>query len=94
MTIELHSVVVRTADLLSTPVDDEIVILNPERDNYVGLDAIGRSVWDLIEQPSEVAALCRTLGEEFDGTAEQIEIDVLAFLSEMADEGIVRVVAP
>jgi hypothetical protein len=94
MTIELHSVVVRVPELLSTPVDDEIVILNPERDNYVGLDAIGRSVWDLIEQPSEVAELCRALGETFEGTSEQIETDVLAFLSEMVDEGIVRVVAP
>jgi hypothetical protein len=51
MTIEAGTVVVRTAGLLSAAVDDEIVILNPHRGNYVGLDAIGRAVWDLIEQP-------------------------------------------
>ena len=36
---------------MSTPVDDEIVILNPERDNDVGLDAVGRAMRDHIEQP-------------------------------------------
>jgi hypothetical protein len=32
VTIEGGTVVVHTQDLLSTPVDDAIVILNPERD--------------------------------------------------------------
>jgi hypothetical protein len=93
MTIELSTVVVRTAGLLTAPVDDEIVILNPGRDNYVGLDAVGHAVWNLIEQPYEVAELCRKLSQDFDATPEQIAADVLPFLSEIADEGIARVVA-
>ncbi len=93
MTIELSTVVVRTAGLLTAPVDDEIVILNPGRDNYVGLDAVGRAVWNLIEQPYEVAELCRKLSQDFDATPEQIAADVLPFLAEIADEGIARVVA-
>jgi hypothetical protein len=92
MTIELSTVVVRTADLLTAPVDSEIVILNPSRDHYVGLDAVGRAVWDLIEQPCEVAELCRKLSADFDATPGQIAADVLPFLAEMADEGIARVI--
>jgi hypothetical protein len=93
MTIELSTVVVRTAGLLTAPVDDEIVILNPGRDNYVGLDAVGHAVWNLIEQPHEVAELCRKLSRDFDATPEQIAADVLPFLAEMADEGIAHVIA-
>jgi Coenzyme PQQ synthesis protein D (PqqD) len=93
MTIEPRSVVVRTAGLLTAPVDDEIVILNPARDNYVGLNAIGCVIWDLIEQPREVAELCRTLSGEFDATPDQIAADLLSFLAEMAEERIVRVTA-
>jgi hypothetical protein len=93
MTIELSTVVVRTADLLTAPVDNEIVILNPSRDNYVGLDAIGRAVWDLIEQPCEVAELCRKLSQDFNAAPGQIVADLLPFLAEMADEGIARVIA-
>jgi Coenzyme PQQ synthesis protein D (PqqD) len=93
MIIELSTVVARTPDLLTAPVDGEIVILNPSRDNYVGLDAIGRAVWDLIEQPCEVAELCRKLGQDFDAAPGQIAADLLPFLMEMADEGIARVIA-
>jgi len=85
---------VRIPDLLSTPVDDDIVILNPDRDHYVGLDAVGNAVWSLIEQPCEVGDLCQRLAAEFDGPADQIAADVVGFLTEMADEGIVRIVGP
>jgi len=85
MTIELSAVVVRTVGLLTAPVDDQIVILNPSRDNYVGLDAIGRAVWDLIEQPCQVAELCQKLSRDFDATPGQIAADLLPLLAEMAD---------
>ncbi len=93
MTIEPHTVVVRTAGLLTAPVDDEIVILNPGRDNYVGLNAIGRIIWDLIEQPREVAEPCRNLSGAFDAAPDQITADLLPFLAELAEEGIARVIA-
>ena len=93
MIIESRSLVVRTAGLLTAPVDDEIVILNPARDNYVGLNAIGRVVWDLIEEPREVAELCRSLSGEFGATPDQIAADLLPFLAEMAEERIARVIA-
>lgn len=94
MTVELRSVVTRTPGLLSAPVDDEIVILNSDRDNYVGLDAVGRVIWDLIEQPGVVADLCQKLSRDFNATPEQIAADVLPFLTEIVDEGIARVVQP
>lgn len=92
MTIGLSTVVVRAAGLLTAQVDDEIVILNPLRDNYVGLDAVGRAVWDLIGEPCEVAQLCRKLGQEFDAAPGQIAADLLPFLTEIASEGLARVV--
>ena len=84
--------VVRVEGLLSTTVDDEVVILNPERDNYVGLNAMGREIWELLHQPREVDELCRTLGELYREPPERIAEDVLAFLAEMLDEGLMRVV--
>jgi hypothetical protein len=95
MIIETSTVVVRTAGLLTAPVDSEIVILNPGGDDYIGLDAIGRAILDLIEQPREVAELCRKLSQDYDATPERIAADVLPFLAEIAGEGIARVlVAP
>ena len=94
MIIELRTVVTRTPGLLSAPVDDEIVILNPDRDNYVGLDAVGRAVWDHIEQPCQVAELCLKLSHDFDASPEQIAADMLPFLAEIVGEGIACVAEP
>jgi len=90
--MEQGAVVVRTEGLMSAPVDDDLVVLNAERDSYGALDAIGRRIWELLEAPLPVAELCAQLGEEFDGEPAPIAADVSAFLDELEQEGLVRVV--
>lgn len=93
MSVELSTRVVRFSELMSAPVDKEIVILSLASNHYVGLDEIGRRVWELLEQPRRVDELCRQLTREFDATEEQIAGDVLPFLSQLENEGLVHVVA-
>jgi hypothetical protein len=92
MTIDLSAVVVRRPGVLSAPVDDEIVLFNSERNNYIGLDHVGRAVWELIKTPQRVADVCRLLTDEFDATSAEMSPDVVAFMNQMAEEGIVHVV--
>jgi hypothetical protein len=92
MAIELTSNIVRLEDVMSSRIDDEIVILNMVRNNYVNLDAVGRRIWELIEKPVHVDELCGQLEREFSATKEQIAADVLPFLAELAKDGLVRVI--
>jgi hypothetical protein len=92
MTIELASRIVRAEDAASAEVDAEIVLLPSSLDEYLALDEVGRRIWELLESPHLVGELCRKLSEEFDATEEQIGADVLPFLDELADKGLVRVV--
>jgi Coenzyme PQQ synthesis protein D (PqqD) len=91
MPITLDSVVIRTRGLMSTPLEDNIVILNPARDNYVALDEIGRRVWELLAVPSGVGDLCHQVTQEFQGDSTRIGSDILAFLNELAAEGLLYV---
>lgn len=93
MSLELSTRVVRFSELMSAPVDKEIVILSLASDHYVGLDEIGRRVWELLAQPQRIDELCRQLTQEFDATQEQIASDVLPFLGQLENEGLVHVVA-
>ncbi len=90
MPIELSRLMVRGGDLLSAPIDKEIVILNMAKNNYVGLDEIGLRIWELLEKPIRVDELCSQLSREFDATPEQIIADVIPFLAELEREGLVR----
>lgn len=89
MAIDLTSRVVRLDGVMTAPVDNDIVILNMSKNNYVSLDQIGRRLWEMLESPVLVAAMCDQLMEEFDGERSQIEADVLAFLQELEGEGLV-----
>lgn len=91
MAIETTTRVVRTEGIMTAPVDQEIVLLNMKGNNYISLDAIGRRIWELLENPIAVGELCRQLGGEFEATQEQISADVLPFLAELEGEGLVRV---
>lgn len=91
-TIRSTSRLARARDQLSAPVDQELVILNLKRNNYIGLDEIGRRIWELLETPRLVEELYRQLSQEFNATPETIAADVLPFLNELAAEGLVDVV--
>jgi hypothetical protein len=86
--LSLDSTVVRTSGLMTTPVDRDFVILNPARDNYVGLDVIGRRIWEFLAVPCRISELCLRIAGEFPGDSREIATDILAFLNELASEGL------
>ena len=45
-----------------------------------------------LEVPSSVDELCNRLGREFEAATEQIESDLLPFLEELKQEGLIRIV--
>ena len=90
--MELESVVARNNELLSAPVDREIVFLNTGIDSYVALDEIGRRIWDLLERPRPIAELVSELELEYSGSSETIASDVIAFLEELEDDEMVRII--
>jgi hypothetical protein len=76
---------------MSTPLDSDLVILNPTRDNYTSLDDIGRRVWDLIALPVKIEDLCGQMALEYQGNPQQITMDLMVLLNFLAAEGLVEV---
>ena len=91
MPFELATRVARVGALMTAPVDKEIVILSLASNHYVGLDEIGRRVWELLDSPRRADQLCQELATEFDATAERIADDILPFLGQLESEGLVQV---
>jgi hypothetical protein len=91
MPIELTTRIVRTQEVMTAPIDQEVVIFNLASNNYVNLDEIGRRIWDLLDTPRRADDLCRQLSQEFDATPEQIAADVLPFLNELQAENLIHV---
>jgi hypothetical protein len=92
MQLTLDSVVSRTGGLMSTALGPEIVILNPATDNYIGLDEIGRRVWELLAAPGAVKDLCVQATREYRGDPQEMTADILSFLNELASDGLIEMV--
>lgn len=92
--IDTTGTVVRTEGLLSTTVDDELVVLNLHAGCYVAIDRIGRRIWELLESPWLVEDLIAALAAEFDADPSIVAADLAAFLQELEREGMVNAVTP
>ena len=90
-TLDRAARVRRAADVLTTEVEGELVMMDVEKGVYFGLDAIGTDIWKRLEAPVAVADLAAGLVRDYDAEPETIERDVLALLTDMTARGLVEV---
>lgn len=91
MPIDQTSIVVRSETSMTAPLDNELVVVSLASNAYIALDEIGRRIWEMLETPRSVAELCATLADEFSGPIEEIQSDVLSFLTELESVGLLNV---
>jgi pyrroloquinoline quinone biosynthesis protein D len=75
--------------LLAQRAADSRVVLDPATGQYYALDEVSGRIWDLLDGSRSVAAVVAVLADEYDAPREEIEADALAFLAELAGDGLV-----
>lgn len=81
--ITLESIVVANEDHVSSPLGDELVVLDTQSGVYYGLNALGAFIWMLIQKPTPVITLRDAIMGEFAVEREVCEGDLLAILADM-----------
>lgn len=89
--ISTESIVGQIEDIVAGDIDDEKVMMSVEKGQYYGLDPVGSRVWELIEKPVKVTELIDALILKYEVDRETCERDVLAFLEELHEGGILQV---
>jgi len=92
--ISQESIVRWSSAPVATEVNDEIVLMNLDRDRCYGLGDTGSEIWRRLRLPIRVSALSRQLEEEYDSAPGQIESDVLKTLRHLAAEGLIEICHP
>ena len=88
-----RSIVCWSSAAVATEVNDEIILMNLERDRCYGLGSTGSEIWRRLSSPIQVSEISRQLAEEYHSPPGQIEADVMRTLRELAAEGLIQVVA-
>lgn len=81
--MEGAALIARGDGWLSAWVGEEHVMMSAETGTCISLSETGGRIWELLEQPTSLRALCAALAEEYDVDDASLRREVLAFLQSM-----------
>jgi hypothetical protein len=94
ISITLDTTVSRAGETIYARVGtEEAVMMSVTAGRYYGLNVVAGRIWELLERPMTIAELCARLCEEFEVGARTCEAEVLRFMDELIDNGIVHAAA-
>lgn len=91
-TLSSSSLIVATPHQVSSNLASEAVILDMSSGTYYGLNAVGASIWQLIQEPKTVTQVLEALLEEYEVDADTCEGDLLELLNDLQNKGLIEVV--
>ena len=86
-----HSIVVATQKNHSEELDGETVILNSKLGVYYGLNQVGTTIWNQLQQPRKVNEIRDAILVKYKVESEQCDGDLFALLKELEAEGLIEV---
>jgi hypothetical protein len=89
--IRADSIVCWSDAPVATQVNDEVVLMNLERDRCYGLGSTGSDIWRRLRVPIQVSELTTQLRDDYESAPGVIESDLLRTLKEFAEEGLIVV---
>jgi hypothetical protein len=87
-------IVRRQGDWLSAKVGDELVMMSTEKVNYIGLTEVGARIWQMLDTPRDVDAICAQLLKEYDIAPDACRAEIDVFLNELVKHGAVALDPP
>ena len=79
----------RRSDVLAQGAGDTVILLTPDSGEYFTLNEVGGRIWDLADGSRSVADIVGVLAEEYAAPVDEIRVDALELLDELADARLV-----
>lgn len=81
--------IVRCKDLLSTNLDDDVVVMNIDSGLYYGMEKTAQRIWDLLENAQTLESLISILSQEYKVEPAVCRADIQQFVQDLVEEGLV-----
>lgn len=73
----------KSSDWLCARAGDEVMMMNAAAGTYLGLNAMGARIWDLLDTEQDPAGLCAALCRDFAVDPATCRAEVDSFLAEL-----------
>ena len=84
-----HNRITRNPDQVFSEIDGQVVMLNVKKEAYFALNDVGSSIWKEIEHPRALEDIISCLTDEYEVSFERCRDEILPFLNELLETGIV-----
>lgn len=92
MSLSLDTVISRNeTSFLTNPVGDEIIILNMETGDYLGLNNVGSAIWEYLKTPQTLNTIIEHLMAEFEVDRETCTAETTEYLEKIQLLGLLQV---
>jgi hypothetical protein len=88
--IGLNTRVVRKNDVYFSKIDDEIVLLSPEKNEYLGMNETASFIFEHLEGPKTVQELVQQAESRFEAGPNLLE-DIVEVLQEFLEKGLIDI---
>ena len=88
--LERTAVLRRTDDHVSAPLEESLVMMDIDAGKYYLLDDVAAFVWTRLATPTSVQTLVGELCSRYEVSSSRCEADVLPFLTELHQKGLVQ----
>ncbi|MBE0487443.1 MAG: PqqD family protein [Halomonas sp.] len=89
--MNMQSQIQRKEDPLTSHLGDDLVIFSARNGRYYGTEEVGTFIWSFLERRATVLDVCEALQAAFDVDRPICERDVMTFLEQLEQEGLVTV---
>ncbi len=90
--IDLKTIVCkRKQGLLVSELGNELVMMDIDQGNYIGLNETGRAIWELLEEPISVEQLIEKLICSYEIDIDQCTGDTLEYLNKMNEQQLLSI---
>jgi hypothetical protein len=91
---EPTTVVKRSDRQVACNLNGEVALLDLDKGLYFGLQEVGAHVWNALEKPRSVDEIHSEILAHFDVTPDVCRADLLKFLGDLQDAGMILIVSP
>ncbi|RLA69293.1 MAG: PqqD family protein [Epsilonproteobacteria bacterium] len=89
--MDLNQKVTFADTVFAQEVDGEMVLLDMESENYFGLDEVGTSIWQAMQEKETLKEVLDLLLEQYEVEEEMLENDLSDFVGKLVESGLVKV---
>lgn len=84
-----HSSYTQNKDIIGSPIDDEMVMMDVDKGSYFGLNSMGSEIWNSIEEPKTIQELVDELIKEYEISEDECKTEVTKFIDALVDVNLI-----